>query len=57
MNAYLWHAGGPVAHHIRARSIEEVRERIAVTHGTDTAQRAVIKAIVERTDPEPAAAA
>ena len=43
MNGYLWYTGGTVAHHIRASSVEEVRERIAALHGAEIAERAIIK--------------
>jgi hypothetical protein len=56
VNAYLWHDRGDLAHHIRAQSVDEVRERIAATHGEDIARRAVIKPIQERSDPKHAAA-
>ena len=56
MNAYLWQDRDDLAHHIRAQSVDEVRERIAATHGEDIARRAVIKPIQERSDPKPAAA-
>jgi hypothetical protein len=56
VNAYLWHDRGDLAHHMRAQSVDEVRERIAATHGEDIARRAVIKPIQQRGDPKPAAA-
>jgi hypothetical protein len=43
MNAYLWHVGGNVRHHLRAETLAEARERIAATFGDETAQRAVIR--------------
>jgi hypothetical protein len=56
VNAYLWHDRDDLAHHIRAQSVDEVRERIAATHGEETARRATIKAIQERSEPAHAAA-
>ena len=49
MNAYLWHANGDIRHHLRATTIAEARERIAATHGDETARRAVIRPL--RTPP------
>ena len=43
MSAYLWHVDGNVRHHLRAETVAEARERIAVTHGDETARRAVIR--------------
>ena len=43
MNAYLWHADGDIRHYLRAETIAEARERIAATHGDETARRAVIR--------------
>jgi len=40
--AYLWHIDGNLRHHLRAKSVDEARERIAATHGDDVARRAVI---------------
>jgi hypothetical protein len=48
MNAYFWHDGGRITHYIRAESEDQVRERIALTHGADIAERAVIKHIATR---------
>jgi RPA family protein len=45
MNAYLWHVDGNVRHHLRAETVAEARERIAATHGEETAQRAVIHSL------------
>jgi hypothetical protein len=45
VNAFLWHVEENVLHHIRAGSVDEARERIAVTHGQDVARRAVIKSL------------
>ena len=47
MNAYLWYVNEheDVRHLLRAGSIDEARERIAVTRGDDIAQRAVIKSL------------
>ena len=45
MNAYLWHVDGNVRHHLRAETVAEARERIAATHGEETAQRAVIRSL------------
>jgi len=47
MNAYLWYVDEheDVRHHLRAGSIDEARERIAVTRGDEIAQRAVIKSL------------
>jgi hypothetical protein len=58
VNAYLWHVDGNLQHHMRAGSIDEARERIAVTHGEDIARRAVIKVLqAPRTDTSESAAA
>ena len=46
MNAYLWHADGNLRHHLRADSVDEARERIAATHGDETARRAVIRSLI-----------
>jgi hypothetical protein len=46
MNAYLWHVDENVRHHVRAETVAEARERIAATHGDETAQRAVIRTLV-----------
>jgi RPA family protein len=43
MNAYLWHVDGNLWHHLRAETVAEARERIAITHGEETARRAVIR--------------
>jgi hypothetical protein len=43
MNAYLWHADGDTRHFLRAETLAEARERIAATHGDETARRAVIR--------------
>ena len=47
MNAYLWYVNEheEVRHHLRAGSIDEARERIAVTRGDEIARRAVIKSL------------
>jgi hypothetical protein len=47
MNAYLWYVDDHenVRHHVRAGSIDEARERIAVTRGDEIARRAVIKSL------------
>ena len=44
MNAYLWYVDEheDVRHHLRAGSMDEARERIAVTRGDEIARRAVI---------------
>jgi hypothetical protein len=42
MTAYLWHVDGNLRHHLRAETVAEARERIAATHGDETARRAVI---------------
>jgi hypothetical protein len=57
MNAYLWYVDEheDVRHHLRAGSIDEARERIAVTRGDETARRAVIKSL--QTDKSECAAA
>ena len=48
MNAYLWYVDEheDVRHHLRAGSIDEARERIAVTRGDEIAQRAVITSLL-----------
>ena len=58
MNAYIWHVDGNLRHHLRAETVNEARERIAATHGDETAQHAVIRPLkTSRTDkPESAAA-
>ncbi|HEV8536598.1 MAG TPA: hypothetical protein VGR87_12920 [Candidatus Limnocylindria bacterium] len=43
MNAYLWYVDENLGHHMRAASIDEVRERISLTHGDQIARQAVIK--------------
>lgn len=45
MTAYLWHVSGNLRHHLRAETVAEARERIAATHGDETARRAVIHAL------------
>jgi hypothetical protein len=47
MNAYLWYIDEheDVRHHLRAGSIDEARERIAVSRGDEIARRAVIKSL------------
>jgi hypothetical protein len=45
MNAYLWHVDGNLRHHLRAQTVTEARERIAATHGEETARRAVIRSL------------
>jgi hypothetical protein len=47
VNAYLWYVDEheDVRHHLRAGSIDEARERIAVTRGDAIARRAVIKSL------------
>jgi hypothetical protein len=58
VNAYLWHVDDNVRHHLRAGSIDEARERIAVRHGDEIARRAVIKSLkTARTDRSESAAA
>jgi len=58
MNAYLWHVDGSLRHHLRAETVTEARERIAATHGEETARRAVIRFLeTSRTDTREAAAA
>ncbi|HEY8825132.1 MAG TPA: hypothetical protein VIP07_09630 [Candidatus Limnocylindria bacterium] len=58
MNAYLWHVDGNVRHHLRAQTVAEARERIAATHGDETAQHAVIRPLkTSRADKSQAAAA
>jgi hypothetical protein len=58
MNAYLWHVDGNLRHHLRAETVAEARERIAATHGEETARRAVIRSLeTARTDKSQAAAA
>ena len=42
MNAYLWHTGD-IRHYVRAETLADARERIAATHGDETARRAVIR--------------
>ena len=42
MDAYLWYTNESLRHLIRAGSVEQVRELIAVTHGQEAAERAVI---------------
>jgi hypothetical protein len=45
MTAYLWHIDGNLRHHLRAETVAEARERIAATHGEETARRAVIRSL------------
>jgi RPA family protein len=45
MNAYLWHVDENVRHHLRAETVTEARERIAATHGDETARRAIIRSL------------
>jgi hypothetical protein len=57
MNAYLWHVDGNLRHHLRAETVGEARERIAATHGEETARRAVIRSLeTPRTDNSESAA-
>jgi hypothetical protein len=42
VNAYLWHTGD-IRHYLRAETLADARERIAATHGDETARRAVIR--------------
>jgi hypothetical protein len=42
MDAYLWYTNESLRHLVRAGSPEQARERIAVTHGPEVAERAVI---------------
>ncbi len=42
MDAYLWYTNESLRHLIRAGSVEQARERIAVTHGQEVAELAVI---------------
>jgi RPA family protein len=57
MNAYLWHVDGNVRHHLRAETVAEARERIAATHGEETAQRAVIRSLETTIASKPESAA
>jgi RPA family protein len=57
MNAYLWHVDGNVRHHLRAETVAEARERIAATHGEETAQRAVIRSLETAAPNKPESAA
>jgi RPA family protein len=58
MTAYLWHIDGNLKHHLRAETVAEARERIAATHGEETARRAVIRALeMSRTTNRESAAA
>jgi hypothetical protein len=57
MNAYLWHVDENVRHHVRAETVAEARERIAATHGDETAQRAVIRTLVTSRANKPESAA
>jgi len=45
MNAYLWHVDENLRHHMRAETVTQARERIAATHGEETARRAVIRSL------------
>ena len=45
MNAYLWHTNEDMRHFVRAETVAEARERIAATHGEETARRAVIRSV------------
>lgn len=42
MDAYLWYTNETLRHLIRAGSEDQARERIAITHGQEVAERAVI---------------
>jgi hypothetical protein len=58
MTAYLWHVDGNLRHHLRAETVAEARERIAATHGEETARRAVIRSLeTSRTNTSESAAA
>jgi hypothetical protein len=57
MTAYLWHVDGNVRHHLRAETVAEARERIAATHGEETAQRAVILSLESAIANKPESAA
>jgi hypothetical protein len=57
MNAYLWHVDGNLRHHLRAETVDEARERIAATHGDETARRAVIRSLVTSSTKTPDCAA
>jgi hypothetical protein len=58
MNAFFWRIDENIVHHLRAESVGDVRERIAATHGDETAQRAVIRSLDKpRTDTSDCAAA
>jgi hypothetical protein len=58
MNSYLWHVDGNLRHHLRAETIDEARERIAATHGDETARLAVIRSLEKsRTEKAQSAAA
>lgn len=45
MNAYLWHTNEDMRHFLRAETLAQARERIAATHGEETARRAVIRSV------------
>jgi len=57
MTAYLWHVDPDVMHHLRAETVAEARERIAATHGDETARRAVIHSIETADSKKPQSAA
>jgi len=42
VDAYLWYTSESLRHLIRAGSVDQAREQIAVTHGQEIAERAVI---------------
>jgi len=42
VDAYLWYTNESLRHLVRAGSVEHAREQIAVTHGQEIAERAVI---------------
>ena len=45
VDAYLWYTNENLRHLVRAGSVEHVREQIAVTHGQEIAERAVISPV------------
>ena len=45
MNAYFWRTDDNIVHHMRAESVADARERIAATHGDETARRAIVTSL------------
>jgi len=50
MDAYLWYTNENLRHLIRAGSLDQPREQIAVTHGQEVAALAVITPVSRPAD-------